>query len=170
MKKVASVFMALGLVGLLITQTGCFGSFGLTKKVYSVNKKSGDKIVQEAVFLLFCIIPVYEVSCFIDAIFLNTIEFWTGSNPLAMSKTDKEEQYVTNNGQQYRIVARQNQFEIKNMATGQMVFLVYCDNSWYVTSNGKIDKMATINDEFVEIFNSGKLVAKKDIASMNVSK
>ncbi len=62
--------------------TSCIGSFGLTGKLYSWNKKQ-TKWVDELIFLALCIVPVYEVSLFIDAIILNSIEFWTGSNPVA---------------------------------------------------------------------------------------
>lgn len=74
--------------GALVGTSGCFGSFNLTRKVYGFNKTvSKDKFVQELVFLGLNVVPVYGIASFIDAIVANTIEFWTGKNPVEMSST-----------------------------------------------------------------------------------
>ncbi len=63
---------------------GCYGSFNLTKKVYNWNGSLGNKWVVELVFLVGSyVVPVYGIAVFVDAVVLNTIEFWTGSNPMA---------------------------------------------------------------------------------------
>lgn len=66
-----------------VPQTGCIGSFALTDKVFQWNRGLGSIVVQEIVFLAFCIIPVYEITVFADAVVFNIIEFVTGSNPIA---------------------------------------------------------------------------------------
>jgi len=72
----------------VLGSTGCFGSFNLTRKLYGFNKSaSDDKVVRELVFLGLNIIPVYSAASFIDAVVLNTVEFWTGTNPVQMSST-----------------------------------------------------------------------------------
>ena len=63
--------------------SSCIGSFGLWNKLREWNQSLGNKFVNEIVFLAFHIIPVYEVAYFADIIVLNSIEFWSGSNPLA---------------------------------------------------------------------------------------
>lgn len=63
--------------------TGCFGSFNLTRKVYQFNKSQGDKWVQEIVFIVLVAVPVYGLSTLADAIVFNSVEFWTGKNPVA---------------------------------------------------------------------------------------
>jgi len=75
------------IVALVIGTTGCFGSFTLTKKVYEFNKGMGDKWINEVVFLVMNIVPVYGAAAFVDAVVLNSLEFWTGSNPLASNET-----------------------------------------------------------------------------------
>ena len=70
---------------LMMAAVGCYGSFSLTKKVYQWNGSVGNKWVKELVFLGLNVIPVYEFSAGIDAIILNSIEFWTGSNPSAFN-------------------------------------------------------------------------------------
>lgn len=72
----------------LATTTGCFGSFQLTRKLYSFNKTvSQDKWVQELVFLGMVIVPVYSLAALADGVFANTVEFWTGTNPVASART-----------------------------------------------------------------------------------
>ena len=46
----------------------------------------GDKVVNELVFIGFWILPVYEVSALADVLVINSIEFWSGSNPMACGK------------------------------------------------------------------------------------
>lgn len=62
----------------------CIGSFALTNRLLSWNRSIGNKIVNELVFFAFWVLPVYEVAAAADAIVLNSIEFWSGSNPMAM--------------------------------------------------------------------------------------
>ena len=66
--------------------TSCIGSFALTNKLLSWNQSLGSKIVNELVFIGFWILPVYEVSALADVLVLNSIEFWSGSNPMASGK------------------------------------------------------------------------------------
>ena len=63
--------------------TSCIGSFALTNKLLSWNRSIGSKIVNELVFIGFWILPVYEVSALADVLVINSIEFWSGSNPMA---------------------------------------------------------------------------------------
>jgi hypothetical protein len=70
--------------------SGCFGSFNLTRKLYGFNKDvSKDKFVRELVFLGLNIVPIYAVAGFIDAVVANTVEFWTGENPISMTGSIK---------------------------------------------------------------------------------
>lgn len=82
-----SAVLAVAVVGLL-GSTGCFGSFNLTRKVWTFNKTvSEDKFVQELVFLAFAVIPVYSIAGLLDVVIVNSVEFWTGENPVSMAKT-----------------------------------------------------------------------------------
>ena len=112
MKK---LFLALALTGVMISQTGCFGEFGLTRKVYDFNQGVGGKFVNQLVFWAMCVIPVYEVAGMLDVIIFNTIEFWTGSNPVAMAPGETEVQYATVDGHQFRMTAQQNYFVVEEL-------------------------------------------------------
>ena len=63
--------------------SSCIGSFALHGKLLSWNQGVSNKFVNELVFLAFNIIPVYGVCYLADALVINSIEFWSGNNPLA---------------------------------------------------------------------------------------
>jgi hypothetical protein len=74
----------------VLGSSGCFGSFNLTRKLYGFNKDvSKDKFVRELVFLGLNIVPIYGVAGLIDAVVANTVEFWTGENPISMTGSIK---------------------------------------------------------------------------------
>ena len=72
----------------LTATTACFGPFNLTRNVYHWNsgiKGSGevsDKWMKELVFFGMIIIPVYMFATLLDAFVFNSIQFWTGDNPV----------------------------------------------------------------------------------------
>ena len=66
-----------------LATAGCFGRFELTRKVYRFNQEvSPDKWVQWLTFLALNFIPVYGIAVWVDALFANSVEFWTGTNPI----------------------------------------------------------------------------------------
>jgi hypothetical protein len=84
MKRSFRLFATLGLVALSLQMTGCFGKFSLTRAMWDFNRNiSGNKFIQWAVFLVMVIVPVYGVGALVDALVINSIEFWTGSNPIS---------------------------------------------------------------------------------------
>ncbi len=89
MKKLISLVLVICLFSFVLS--GCYGSFQLTRKLWKWNGTVGDKWINEVVFLVMNIVPVYGVAAFVDAIVVNSIEFWTGKNPVtaANGKTIK---------------------------------------------------------------------------------
>ncbi len=67
--------------------SSCIGSFALTRKLLNWNNQVSNKFVNELVFFAFWIIPVYEVAAVADALVIISIEFWSGSNPVAVGKS-----------------------------------------------------------------------------------
>lgn len=66
-----------------LTTTACFGKFNLVRKVYKLNEDvSTDKWVRWIAFLILTIVPIYGIASFVDALVLNSVEFWTGQNPI----------------------------------------------------------------------------------------
>ena len=81
--RVITVTLLAGFVP--VATTACFGSFPTTRKVFRWNSTvSSNKWVRWLVFLVISIVPVYAGAAIIDMVFSNSVEFWTGHNPLAM--------------------------------------------------------------------------------------
>ena len=85
MKKYQIAVGAIMLAGASMTFTSCIGSFTLTKRVLAWNNQVSNKFINELVFFAFWILPVYEVTSLADLIVLNSIEFWSGNNPMEAS-------------------------------------------------------------------------------------
>ena len=85
-----ATLLAAILLLLCFVTTGCTGSFNLTKKVYNWHRSQDDKWHDELLFLLVVFVPVYSIATFADAIVFNSIEFWTGDNPVEMTKVIKD--------------------------------------------------------------------------------
>ncbi len=70
------------------TLTACYGSYSLTNKLYKWNGTLGNKWLNSCVHFILWVIPVYGICMgLVDGLVLNTVEFWTGSNPLASNDT-----------------------------------------------------------------------------------
>ena len=78
MKKFIPVVLAAS----VLIMTGCTGPFALTKKVHAWQTSFEDKWVDEVAFLGCIILPVYGLSTLADGLILNSVEFWTGENPM----------------------------------------------------------------------------------------
>lgn len=57
--------------------SGCYGKFALTRNVYNFNGAVGPFESLHSV-LMWVFTPVYIVTIAVDALVLNTIQFWTG--------------------------------------------------------------------------------------------
>ena len=65
-----------------VLMSSCVGSFAMFNKLASWNKRATDsKFLNELIFIV--ISPAYAFAGMADALVLNTIEFWTGDNPMA---------------------------------------------------------------------------------------
>ena len=75
--KIATLLLA----GTMVTSS-CVGSFALFNKLAEWNKTATkSKFLNEIIFLV--ISPAYAICGAADALVLNSIEFWTGDNPVA---------------------------------------------------------------------------------------
>ena len=63
--------------------TGCMGTMGLTGKVKKANLSATEhRWGREGIFLGLHIIWVYRISAVLDLLIFNSIEFWSGENPI----------------------------------------------------------------------------------------
>jgi hypothetical protein len=151
--------LALGVASLISAPVlqGCYGSFNLTKKVYKWNGSLGDKWINSIVMIALTIVPVYSLAVAADAIVLNLVEFWTGSNPMAMQAGDKEIRTVTVDGKSYQITATQNRMEIAALdAPENAVALAYDPalTSWFVETPEGPRLVARMSDEALTLYHA----------------
>lgn len=148
-KKYLSVALVLALAASMVS-TSCIGSFALTNKLLSWNKTISNKFVNELVFFAFWIIPVYEVSSLADVLVFNSIEFWSGNNPVAYGK-----KVIDGQDGRYIVECDQNGYTIKSENDGSIVRLDFDDSerSWSVSANGgeSYKLMTFIDDTHVEM-------------------
>lgn len=142
-KKYLSVALVMALAGSMMF-TSCIGSFSLTNKLMDWNKTIGSKFVNELVFVAFWIVPVYEVSALADVLVINSIEFWSGSNPIAKGK-----KVIDGEDGRYLVECDGNGYTITSETDGSIVRLDFEaeDKSWSVNVNGESHKFMTFVDD-----------------------
>jgi len=97
-KFLSRVVAGVVLMCFMIVSTACYGPFNLTRNVYHWNsgiKGSGevnDKWMKEFVFFGMIVVPVYMFSALLDAFIFNSIQFWSGDNPIKASDLDNDGQ------------------------------------------------------------------------------
>ena len=75
--------LLLALAMLSTTSLGCIGHFGLSGKVREFNlETTEDRWGREILFVCLYIIPVYPFAGMLDILIFNSVEFWTGENPI----------------------------------------------------------------------------------------
>lgn len=128
MKKI-KLFVAIAMVLAVGTvQTSCIGKFKLTGKLLNWNRHIDDKFVNELVFLGLAIVQVYTIAVLVDGLILNSIEFWSGSNPVSMNEGEKETKVIEQDGVKYLVTATQNRFDfiqLEGKNKGEAGALVY---------------------------------------------
>lgn len=145
MKKTKIVVAALLLAGSSLVFSSCIGSFQMTHRVLSWNKQIGNKFANELVFVCFCILPVYGVTLAIDALVMNSIEFWSGTNPMEASNKIIE----TETGK-YSIDCDGKGYTITHLDTDTKTRLEFIEdsNSWAIEDqNGELLPFMTFIDD-----------------------
>ena len=77
------------LIGLFMVggMSGCYGRFPLTNAIYRWNGRiTNNHVVNSIIMIVLAIIPVYWLAIVVDAIIINSIEFWDG-NRMDISQT-----------------------------------------------------------------------------------
>lgn len=129
--------------------SSCIGNFALTNKVLSWNKQIGNKFVNELVFFGFWILPVYEISALADVLVINTVEFWSGTNPIAAGQ-----KVVSDENNRYLIAWDENGYTITDEKDNTVTKLNFNkeENSWSVaTPEGDVTFLAFVDDSHVKV-------------------
>lgn len=118
------------LLSATIMFSSCLGSFRLTNRIKDWNESLSSKWVNELVFLAMHIVPVYQISIFVDAVVLNSVEFWTGKT------------FVSNEGET----------KIVKNSQGQDVEVTAMENGYKFSSNG--ETMNLLFDEATQVWSA----------------
>ena len=156
------------------SMSSCMGHFALTKNLYAWNEQISNKFVNELVFIAFWVLPVYEVCGLADLLVLNSIEFWSGDNPMTASTkavdTEQGRFLVKCDGKGYDITLE---------STGETYRLDFAQESqtWSLQFDGKEFPLMTFVDkghvsmpsgdgqwQTVELSQSGVLAYRQTVA------
>ncbi|MCR9144815.1 MAG: DUF3332 domain-containing protein [bacterium] len=139
----------------------CFGGFVLTGKWHGFISGISNKWLRWIVFFVTSF--VYGIAIFVDAILFNSIEFWSGSNPMSMSDFDERGEHAKtlesgdekvvftyrNYGEDLRIdMWKQGEYK------GNMVLLRSEPGQFYTEKDGELSPIQ-VSDEQLE---DGRLV------------
>ena len=150
MKKL--IFGVSALLASSIMFSSCIGSFALFNKLLDWNQGLGNKVVNEVVYLAFNIIPVYGIAMFVDGVVLNTIEFWTGSNPMGSTVKTVEDENGT-----FRIASHDNGYTITKEGQEGQLDLTYNaeENAWYAND---VKFMTFVDENHVQMYGSDAVI------------
>ena len=145
MKKTKMVAASL-LMGGSILFSSCIGSFGLWNQLKSWNQGIGNKFVNEIVFFAFHVVPVYEVCYLADMLVLNSIEFWSGSNPLAEVGTVRT---IEGENGEYLVKTNENGYTISKKGEDASLELVFNqeNQTWNAIAENETYELMTMNED-----------------------
>lgn len=146
MKKISLKVMACLLSGSLVCSS-CVGSFKLFNSYNQwQTQMTNIKIVNGIVG--FILLPIVGgVTYLVDAVVLNTIEFWSGSNPMA-SNVGKTQKVLGEDGRYYAVKTLKDGYQV-TAPTGEVTLFTYDQqsNSWSMSQNGEVREIFRFNED-----------------------
>lgn len=139
--------------------SSCLGSFSAFESLKDWNHQVSDnKFVNNLLFWGLNIIPVYGLFIIGDALIFNVVEFWSGSNPIAMGEGDMEKEYIVKDGKSYEVIATQNKMVINLLSGDQVketVELIYTpeNKTWNAKlQDGELIKLSSMEEGFYMVY------------------
>ncbi len=139
--------------------SSCLGSFSLTNKALDWNREAtSSKFANSLLFFGLAVVQFYSITIFVDAVFLNLLEYWEGNSPLTMEEGEMEQQIIKKGGKTYQITATKNNFELlvlKGENEGEKLNLRYLeqDKSWNaILKDGQNIKLSSWKDGFYYVY------------------
>jgi hypothetical protein len=136
MKRKFSVIATATLLSFAILSSSCIGSFSLSKKLLVWNQNiDNNKWLNELVFLALATVQAYSITIIVDALVLNSIEFWTGENPAVNAQIKQVE---TEKGV-FAITTDENGHTIQKEGSDEIVEFRFDkeENSWALVMMGE---------------------------------
>ena len=166
MKKISLSAACVLLAGSFLCSS-CIGSFSLFNKYekWQCNMTSNKYVNGIVGFILQPIVG--GICLFVESVVLNTIEFWTGSNPMAAGQVKT---VMGQDGRYYAIKTLKNGYEVKS-PTGEKTLFIHNDqnDSWSMTQNGITKEIIRFNaDGTIQatLQNGEKLTVSNDEAGL----
>ena len=127
--------------------SSCIGSFSLFNKYAAWQKDMTSNKFINAIVGFFLMPIVGSITTFIDWVVLNTIEFWSGDNPVA-SNVGKTQNVMGKDGLLYAVKTLKNGYEITN-PNGEVTLFTYNKKSdtWYIQQNGVTQELFQFNED-----------------------
>ena len=139
--------------------SSCLGSFRAFNNLKDWNQGATDsKFLDNLIFWGLNIVPVYGLFFLGDVLIFNVIEFWSGSNPIAMKPGESETQMVEHDGNTFKMVATQNRIQVtvvEGPKKGKKIDLVYKpdEKSWNaIRPNGEVIKLSSFEEGFYIVY------------------
>ncbi|WP_037373741.1 DUF3332 domain-containing protein [Salinimicrobium xinjiangense] len=145
-------------MSLAFLSTSCLGSFSAWNGLRDWNENVADnKFVNNAIFWGLNIIPIYPLFYAGDVFIFNLVEFWSGSNPIAMNEGEVEKQLIEKEGVTYEMIATKNEINIKVLSgerEGKELKMVFdpSDSSWNAVKDGKKIKLSSYEEGFYIVY------------------
>lgn len=123
--------------------SSCIGPFNLTNKLLTWNKEIDSKFVNELVFL--SITPVYILTIITDLLVINSIEFWTGNNPVTDVGTIKT---IKGNEGTYTVETKADGYTIQKEGEENVIELSFnkAEKTWSVEAGNESHKLITFTE------------------------
>lgn len=144
--KIKHLKVSVVLLAATLLSSSCVGSWGLFNKLAKWNTHAtGSKFLNEIIFIV--ISPAYVVCSAADLLVLNTIEFWSGSNPMAQN-VGKTQEIMGKDGRYYAVKTLRDGYEIKT-PDGEVVRFAYDkkNDSWSQIKDGKTIEIFRFNED-----------------------
>jgi len=140
--KVVACFMA----GTLMCSS-CIGSFSLFNSYAKWQCHMTSNKFVNAIVGFFLMPIVGSVTMLVDWLVLNTIEFWSGTNPMHAS-IGKTKQVMGSDGRYYAVTVTKNGYEVK-APTGEISYFTHDEknDSWSLTQNGQTRELFRFNQD-----------------------
>ena len=127
--------------------SSCIGTYSLFNKYAEWQRTmTGNKFVNAIVG--FILTPIVGGVCLLaDSLVLNTIEFWTGDNPVA-SNVGKSQSIMGSDGLLYTITTLKDGYEVK-APNGEISYFKYDKktNVWSLEQNGTTQQLFRYNED-----------------------
>ena len=158
-RRVTALLISLVMLGTI--GTGCIGRFALSGKVRAFNlEATEDRFGREILFVCLYVIPVYPFAGAIDMIIVNSIEFWTGTNPIDGGDSVTPialNEWTTDDGTHVTMLHRpDNSIDVTLIsAEGEERFVnLMRGETGVIASNGAGEVIATSSDPLVRQLNT----------------